>query len=72
MKGRYFGKAETLTEFKRIQAMAGVIPRILPPGTPAYAKGGSIEWDDFNCLPVTFCFTLNWEGAPSTIPTGRR
>jgi beta-lactamase class A len=31
LTGRYFGKAETLTEFKRIQAMAGVIPLIVPP-----------------------------------------
>jgi beta-lactamase class A len=80
LKGRYFGKAETLTEFKRIQAMAVAILLIVPPDTAAYAKGGSIEWEDFNGLcvpgqmvlggtvPVTFSFTANWEG-PGIFPT---
>ena len=79
LRGRSGGEA--VTEFKRIQAMADCPPAIVPPDTAAYAKGGSIEWDDFNCLcvpgqmvlggtvPVTFCFTVNWEGPPSTIPT---
>ena len=81
LAGRYFKKPETLTEFKRIQAMAAVLPLIVPADTPAYAKGGSIETDVLNCLcvpgqmrlggsvPVTFCFTVNWAGASSTVPT---
>jgi beta-lactamase class A len=76
LRGSFFTKPETLTEFKRIQAMADAISKAVPPETPAYAKGGSIEFNDFNCLcfpgqmligglkPVTFCFTLNW-GGPS-------
>src|SRR4051794_34286458 len=73
LRGRFFAKPETLTEFRRIQAMADAIPRVVPPGTAAYAKGGSIEFNGFNCIslpgqmivrakhPVTFCFTVNWD-----------
>jgi beta-lactamase class A len=71
LAGEFFRKAETLTEFKRIQAMADAIPLVVPPDTPAFAKGGSISWNGFYCLavagqmivrtiPVTFCLTLNW------------
>jgi beta-lactamase class A len=74
LAGEFFKKKETLTEFKRIQAMADAIPLVVPPDTPAYAKGGSISWDGFYCLavagqmivgatPVTFCLTLNWTDA---------
>ena len=80
LRGRYFRKEATLTEFRRIQAMADAIPRIVPPGIAAWAKGGSIEWQGFNCIcvpgqmligarvPATFCFNVNWDGPPSTIP----
>jgi len=71
LAGEFFRKKETLTEFKRIQAMADAISLVVPADTPAYAKGGSISWDGFNCLavagqmivgatPVTFCLNLNW------------
>lgn len=80
LERRYFRKSETLTEFKRIQSMADAISRLVPPDIAAYAKGGSIEWEGFNALcvpgqmivggtlPVTFCFTVNWDGPPQTIP----
>lgn len=80
LAGRYFREASTLAEFKRIHAMPGIISQIAPPDTPTWVKGGSIEWEDFNALcvpgqmrlggqvPVTFCFTVNWDGPPSTIP----
>ena len=71
--GEFFGKPETLTEFKRIQAMGDVISKVVPADTVAYAKGGSIDWQGFHALcatgqmlvgatPVTFCFILNWTG----------
>jgi beta-lactamase class A len=71
LAGEFFRKKETLTEFKRIQAMADAIPLVVPADTAAYAKGGSIGWDGFHCLavagqmivgttPATFCLTLNW------------
>jgi beta-lactamase class A len=75
LAGRFFARPETLIEFKRIQAMADAIARVVPPDTAAYAKGGSIEFGGFNCIslpgqmvvraehPVTFCFTLNWESS---------
>jgi beta-lactamase class A len=81
LKGRYFEKAESLTEFRRISAMANALPPVVPQDVAAFGKGGSIEWEGFNCLsvagqmvpgatvPVTFYFTVNWEGPPSTIPT---
>ena len=71
LTGAYFKKQETLTEFKRIQAMADAIALLVPADTPAYMKGGSIDWNGFHCLaaagqmivrglPVTFALTLNW------------
>lgn len=78
--GTFFTKPESLTEFRRIQAMADAIPWIVPPHTPAYAKGGSIEFNGFNCMsvpgqmvvggrqPVTFCFTVNWNEADGSFP----
>jgi beta-lactamase class A len=79
LAGTYFQAPETLTEFKRIQAMADAIPRAVPADVPAWGKGGSIEWEGFNCLcfpgqmllgrtPATFCFTLNWSGSSGEIP----
>lgn len=79
LSGEFFKSPATLTEFKRIQAMASAIVRVVPADTVAYAKGGSIEWLDFNALclpgqmivsgtPVTFCVTVNWDGPPDTIP----
>ena len=78
LQGRYFTKPATLGEFKRIQAMADAIALVVPPDTVAYAKGGSIDWRDFHALcvpgqmllgrrPVTFCFTLNWNGPDSGV-----
>jgi beta-lactamase class A len=71
LAGEFFAKKETLVEFKRIQAMADAIALVVPQDTPAYMKGGSIDWNGFHCLavagqmivaatPVTFCLTLNW------------
>ena len=79
LRGEFFAKPATLTEFRRIQAMADALSIILPPNTFGYAKGGSIDWQDFHALcapgqmllgrqPVTFCFTLNWSGAESGVP----
>ncbi len=76
LDGTFFTKKETLTEFKRIQAMADLIARVVPANTAAYAKGGSVEWLDFHAvcapgqmvvrrMPFTFCFTLNWKGPDS-------
>jgi beta-lactamase class A len=70
LAGDFFRKPETLTDFRRIQSMADAIA-IVPPNTPAYLKGGSIDWAGFYCMatagqmiagrtPVTFCLTLNW------------
>lgn len=50
LAGTYFQAPGTLTEFKRIQAMADAISRVVPPNVPAWGKGGSIEWEGFNCL----------------------
>lgn len=69
--GEFFQKPETLTEFKRIQAMADAIALVVPPDTVCYMKGGSIDWNGSHCLavagqmivrgtPVTFALTLNW------------
>jgi beta-lactamase class A len=74
LTGTFFRKPDTLVEFKRIQAMASALIRVVPPDTAAYGKGGSIDWQDFHCfclpgqmivgkVPVTFCFTINWTGA---------
>jgi beta-lactamase class A len=81
LAGAYFAKPETLVEFKRIHAMADAIAHVVPPETPAYAKGGSIDWNGFHCMatagqmmvggsPVTFCLNLNWsdsEGEPASV-----
>lgn len=74
LKGEFFAKRATLVEFKRIQAMADAIALVVPPDTPAYLKGGSIDWNGFHCMAtagqmivrgtlVTFCLTLNWRDA---------
>jgi beta-lactamase class A len=71
LKGEFFRKPATLVEFKRIQAMADAIAVVVPPDTPAYMKGGSIDWIGFHCMtiagqmivrgtPVTLCLNLNW------------
>ncbi|CAN1724032.1 beta-lactamase [Hyphomicrobium sp. 1Nfss2.1] len=71
LAGEFFKKPETLTEFKRIQAMADAIALVVPTNTAAYMKGGSIDWNGFHCLalagqmivrdvPVTTAFLLNW------------
>lgn len=73
LAGAYFTRAETLTEYKRILSMGDAIPQVVPPGLAAYAKGGSINWNDFHCFAVagqmvvgaataSFCFTINWTG----------
>lgn len=78
LAGGFFARPETLTEFKRIQAMADAMPMIAPADTAAYGKGGSIDWDGFHCLcapgqivvrgvPATFCFTLNWTGPRDSV-----
>lgn len=78
--GEFFSTPAMLTEFLRVSAMANAMPLVVPHYVAAYGKGGSIEWNNFNALcvpgemwvrasiPVTFCFTLNWNGDPSTIP----
>lgn len=79
LRGEFYVKPETLQEFKRILAMGSLIARVVPPGIAAYAKGGSIDWQDFHALcapgqmivcetPVTFCFTLNWTSPQSAAP----
>jgi beta-lactamase class A len=71
LAGAYFERKETLVELKRILAMADAIAVLVPAGTPAYMKGGSIDWNGFHCLaaagqmiargvPVTFALMLNW------------
>ena len=71
LAGGFFQKPETLTEFKRIQAMADAIAMVVPADTVAYMKGGSIDWNGFHCLavagqmivrdtPVTFALPYNW------------
>jgi beta-lactamase class A len=71
LQGEFFTKPESLTEFRRIQAMADAIANVMPPNIPTYAKGGSIDWNGFyavslpgqawvGSVPVGFCFTLNW------------
>jgi beta-lactamase class A len=76
----FFAKPETRIEFKRIQAMADALAYVVPADTPAYGKGGSIDWKDFHCfslagqmvvrtVPVTFCFTINWNGPDDSVST---
>ena len=77
LTGKFFKKPETLAEYKRIQSMADALSKIVPKDTLAFGKGGSIDWLDFHCLcvpgqmlvnrtPITFCFTLNWQGGEQT------
>ncbi|QGM45726.1 serine hydrolase [Methylocystis heyeri] len=78
LSGQFFTQKTTLSEFRRIQATADAIARIVPDGVKGYAKGGSINWDPFHALcvpgqmvvnnePITFCFTLNWIGAEADV-----
>lgn len=71
LAGEFFKKPETLTEFKRVQAMADAIALVVPANTPAYMKGGSIDWNGFHCMalagqmishgtPVNVALLLNW------------
>jgi len=73
LSGDFFSQPQTLTEFKRILAMADAITWVVPPDIAAYAKGGSFDWQGDHALcasgqmvpghtPVTFCFTINWSG----------
>jgi len=84
LRGDYFTKPATLTEFHRIQAMANALALTVPPGVAAYGKGGSVDWQGFHAvclpgqmvlgragiapLPVTFCFTYNWDGPDEGVP----
>ena len=79
LRGAFFKQPATLVEFKRIQAMADAVAKAVPPDTPAYGKGGSIDWERFHCLcfagqmivarvPVTFCLTINWSGPDDKVP----
>src|SRR5262245_166483 len=43
LRGTFFTKPETLVEFKRIQAMADAIARVVPSDTVAYIKGCIID-----------------------------
>jgi beta-lactamase class A len=78
LRGEFFKESSTLTEFKRISAMADSLPHVLPPNTLGFGKGGSIDWQDFHCFalagqmivsdhPVTFSFTINWTGPDETV-----
>jgi beta-lactamase class A len=83
LTGAFFKKPETLVEFKRIQAMADSIALVVPADTPAYMKGGSIDWNGSHCMalagqmivrdtPVTLALTLNWtdgDGDPAKTVT---
>lgn len=71
LAGEFFKKPETLIEFKRVQAMADAIALVVPANTPAYMKGGSIDWNGFHCMalagqmishgtPVNIALLLNW------------
>lgn len=79
LAGEFFANPNVLTEFKRISAMADMIAMVVPPDIAAYAKGGSVDWQDFHAIsgpgqmmlgrtPVTFCFTLNWTGPDDGVP----
>lgn len=80
LTGGFFQKPETLVEFKRIQAMADAIAMVVPADTPAYMKGGSIDWNGFHCLavagqmiversPVTFALLHNWSDSDGDAKT---
>jgi beta-lactamase class A len=68
LKGQFFKKAATLTEFKRIQAMANAIALVVPPDLAAYAKGGSIDWGTFHalCIPGQMILPPQRRGQPKT------
>ena len=83
LAGAFFAEPETLTEFKRIQAMSVQITLAVPPDTPAYAKGGELPWPGLSTkslagqmvvssggvqTPVTFCFIVNWDEPVSEFP----
>jgi beta-lactamase class A len=79
LASEFFVNPNVLTEFKRISAMADMIAMVVPPDIAAYAKGGSVDWQDFHAIsspgqmmlgrtPVTFCFTLNWTGPDDGVP----
>src|SRR5204862_5267092 len=82
LRGAFFAKRETLTEFKRIQAMSEQIAKTVPPDTPAYAKGGELPWPGLSTksfagqivvggdgrTPATFCFIVNWNGPVEEFP----
>ncbi|ALS60707.1 serine hydrolase [Pandoraea norimbergensis] len=82
LRGKLFAKPSSLTEFKRISAMADAVWMAVPDGLLAYGKGGSLDWENFHALcfagemlvgktPVTFCFTSNWlDGKTSVERTG--
>lgn len=74
LAGRFFERPESLTQYRRIMAMADALPQVVPQDVMAWGKGGSIDWAGFHCLclagqmvtakgPATFCFTINWRGA---------
>jgi len=77
--GEFFDKPSTLVDFKRIHAQ-GNLTRVAPPNTIAYAKAGSVNWQDFHALcgpgqlilcsgvSVTFAFTINWDGPDGDEP----
>ena len=84
LAGAFFARPETLTEFKRIQAMSVQIPLAVPADTVAYAKGGEYAANFGSTLnaksfagqivagdkptPVTFCFLVNWDGPAEDFP----
>lgn len=84
LNGDFFGRAETLVEFKRIHAMSDYLPRAIPANTVAYIKSGEApDVAGFNAkslagqmvvatgrrdIPVSFCFITNWQ---STAPDYR-
>jgi beta-lactamase class A len=62
LAGAFFARPETLTEFKRIQAMSVQIPLAVPADTVAYAKGGE--------SPANFGSTLNAKSLAGQILAG--
>lgn len=78
LAGRFFRTPQSLLEYQRIHAMADALWMTLPATTPAFGKGGSLDWEGFHCLslagqmqvqgaPASFCFLLNWQGGPSSV-----
>lgn len=77
LQGQFFKNAETLIEYKRIQAMADALSGFISENILAFGKGGSLDWRDFHALclpgqmiinntPVSFCFILNWHSQTQT------